>query len=385
VVLAGFAAFLDLYATQPLLPMLMRQFDATHFDVSLTVTAATIAVAFAAPVVGRMADVVGRKRVIVGSALGLALATALVATSTSLTQFVFWRFIEGLMTPGIFAITIAYIQDEWPSTHVGRASGAYVAGSVTGGFSGRMLVGLVSDPFGWKVAFLLLAAVNLLTALALAAWLREESVRPQPQAGGHAKSMELVLKNARLQATNLVGFCVLFVQVAAFTYVTFYLSEPPFYLSTTALSWVFVVFLVGASVVPFAGRLIDAKGYRTTLVIGIAVGAAGSLLTLVPWLPLIALGLAMVGTGVFISHATASSYIGFVTPRNRGLAVGFYSTAYYIGGSLGGALPALFWNVGGWLACVLMLVVVQTVTVATALAFWHQGKAGNAVMSDPIA
>ncbi len=66
VVMAGFAAFLDLYATQPLLPLLMRQFNATHFDVSLTVTAATAAVAFAAPVVGRMADIVGRKRVIVG-------------------------------------------------------------------------------------------------------------------------------------------------------------------------------------------------------------------------------------------------------------------------------------------------------------------------------
>ena len=78
VVMAGFAAFLDLYATQPLLPLLMRQFNATHFDVSLTVTAATAAVAFAAPVVGRMADVVGRKRVIVGSAMGLVVATALV-------------------------------------------------------------------------------------------------------------------------------------------------------------------------------------------------------------------------------------------------------------------------------------------------------------------
>ena len=37
--LAGFAAFLDLYSTQPLLPMLARTFRASHFAVSLTVTA----------------------------------------------------------------------------------------------------------------------------------------------------------------------------------------------------------------------------------------------------------------------------------------------------------------------------------------------------------
>src|SRR6476661_8256699 len=87
VVLAGFTAFLDLYATQPLLPLLMRVFDASHFEVSLTVTASTLAVAVAAPIVGRVADLAGRKPVIVGSAFVLAAATALAATSSGLTQF----------------------------------------------------------------------------------------------------------------------------------------------------------------------------------------------------------------------------------------------------------------------------------------------------------
>lgn len=383
--MAGFAAFLDLYATQPLLPLLMRQFGATHFDVSLTVTAATAAVAFAAPIVGRMADVIGRKRVIVGSAMGLVVATALVSTSASLTQFVFWRFVQGLMTPGVFAITIAYIQDEWPSTHVGRASGAYVAGTVTGGFCGRALVGLVSESAGWRVAFLVLAGLNAVAAAALAAWLPPESVRAQPHPAGQTNVMSRLLRNRQLLATNLVGFCVLFVQVAVFTYVTFYLSDPPFGLSTAALSWLFIVFLVGASIVPFAGRSIDARGYRKTLTIGIATGATGALLTLIPSLPVVAVGLALVGTGGFISHATASSYIGIVTPRDRGLAVGFYSTAYYIGGSLGGSLPALLWNVGGWIACVAMVVTMQTITIVVALRFWRGARANDAVLSDPMA
>jgi len=71
--------------------------------------------------VGRLADLIGRKRVIVGSSLALALATGLAATSTSLPQLIFWRFAQGLFTPGVFAITIAYIHDEWPpSTRAGQ-------------------------------------------------------------------------------------------------------------------------------------------------------------------------------------------------------------------------------------------------------------------------
>ena len=144
-VLAGFTAFIGLYATQPLLPLLMRVFDASHFDVSLTITAATIAVAIAAPGVGRVADLAGRRRVIVCSAFILGVATLLCATSASLKQFIAWRFVQGLVTPGIFAITIAYIHDQYPAWYAGRASAAYVSGTVLGGFSGRVLVGLLAD------------------------------------------------------------------------------------------------------------------------------------------------------------------------------------------------------------------------------------------------
>ena len=82
---------------------------------------------------------------IVGSAFILAAATLLCATSSGLNQFIFWRFVQGLVTPGIFAITIAYIHDEYPVWYTGRASAAYVSGTVVGGFCGRVLVGLLAD------------------------------------------------------------------------------------------------------------------------------------------------------------------------------------------------------------------------------------------------
>jgi MFS family permease len=124
VALAGAAAFLGLYCTQPLLPLLSRTFGASAFAVGLTVTAPTVAVALAAPFVGRLADTIGLRRVIVGSAFLLATATALTATSTSLGQLILWRFLQGLVTPGIFAGTVAYIHEMWPSSRTGRATAA---------------------------------------------------------------------------------------------------------------------------------------------------------------------------------------------------------------------------------------------------------------------
>ena len=43
---------------------------------------------------------------------------------------------------------------------------------------------------------------------------------------------------------------------------TFHVAAPPYNLSTRALGWLFVVYLVGAVVTPFAGRWIDAYGHR---------------------------------------------------------------------------------------------------------------------------
>jgi YNFM family putative membrane transporter len=384
VVLAGFTAFLDLYATQPLLPLLMRVFGASHVAVSFTVTASTIAVAVAAPLVGRVADRVGRKRVIVGSAVLLALATGAAATATTLRQLIVWRFVQGLATPGVFAIALVYIHDEWPRSHVGRATAAYISGTVTGGFCGRALAGVLAATFTWQIAFVVLAGANAVAALALAAWLPGERKAAAVAASSHRGSVARLILNQRLIATDGVGFCVLFTLVAMFTYVTFLLADSPYQLSTAALGGLFVVYLLGAVVTPFAGRWIDLSGHRVALASGVGIGLAGALLTLLPSLAAIVVGLALVATGVFISQATASSYIGVVTREDRGLAVGLYSTAYYLGGSLGGALPALFWTAGGWTACVMLVVAVQLGTAGLALKYWTDATAPeSAVESFP--
>jgi MFS family permease len=97
---------------------------------------------------------------------------------------------------------------------------------------------------------------------------------------------------------------------------------------------------------------------------------------------MIVVGLALCATGVFIAQATTSSYIGAVTERDRALAVGLYSTFYYGGGSVGGALPAIFWNRGGWPACVALVVVVQMTGAAIAFTQWR-GVTGHSESAIP--
>ena len=59
------------------------------------------------------------------------------------------------------------------------------------------------------------------------------------------------------------------------------------------------------------------------------------------------------------------------------VAVGLYAFFYYVGGSLGGALPGVFWERGGWQWCVFLVVGVQLVTIALAMMFWKSARPGG--------
>src|SRR4051812_48812275 len=101
VMLAGFSAFVPLYATQPLLPMLAEIFHVSAVQVSLTVSLAVLGVAFAAPLAGTIADRYGRKRTIVAAAIGLAVSTLAAALAPTLSWLILFRFLQGVFTPGI--------------------------------------------------------------------------------------------------------------------------------------------------------------------------------------------------------------------------------------------------------------------------------------------
>jgi MFS transporter, YNFM family, putative membrane transport protein len=371
VVFAGFCAFTTLFAPQPLLPMLAGYFHLTAAGISQVMTVTTLAVAFSAPLAGLAADRLGRKRVIVPAAFLLAVPTLLAATSSSYGQLLFWRFWQGVFTPGIFAVTIAYINEEWESG-AGAATAAYVTGTVIGGFSGRFLSALVASQTSWRWAFVALGTLNLLGALAIRAWLPAGRRFARSRGGGSGvRAVWRHLRNPRLLATYAVGFCVMFTLLGTFTYINFYLAAPPFLLSTTALGLLFVVYLIGAVVTPGAGKWIDRRSHRFALVTAFCGGAAGIALTLIHSLPVVMLGLALCCTGVFIANSAGSSYVGSAAQENRAAAVGLYVTFYYLGGSAGSAVLGRFWSRGGWPACVALIVTVQLLTILLALIFWR--------------
>ena len=369
-IFAGFCAFLTVYATQPILPVLRKALGISEFLASLTVTASTLGMALTAPTAGRISDRIGRKKTIVIAAFCLAVSTIACAFTETLPALLFWRFLQGVFTPGIFAVTIAYIHDEWGANESGTGTASYVGGTVVGGFLGRFLSGIVAARYEWQVVFMVLGALNLAAALIIWKFMPVESKKGAPPTSGFWPAVGEHFRNPLLLATYAVGFCVFFSLISTFTYINFYLAQPPFSLPTSVLGSLFFVYLTSAVVTPIAGRYIDKYGHRLVLVCGIAAGACGALLTLVPNVVVIVIGLALVCNAVFVAQTCSNGFIGIATKTNRALAVGLYVMVYNIGGSLGAAAPGPVWKSFGWPGVIAMIVSVQMVTILLAWRLW---------------
>lgn len=343
----------------------------------MTVSAATLGVALSAPIFGALTERLPRKRVIVASLIGISVPTLLAATSASLGQLVFWRFLQGVMVPGVVAVLVTYIGEEWPPERVALIMSFYVSGTALGGFTGRVGAGILTDWLNWRAAFIALGIASLLGAAAVAAWLPSGRRRLTPAVGSGRRisffdAVQGLFRNRRLVATFAVGFNVLFSLVGVFTWITFHLSAAPFLLSTTALSSLFFVYLVGLVVTPAAGFLITRVGLRTGIAGAIALSMVGVLLTLASSLAIIILGLALLSSGVFVAQTASQSHLRVAAPLGtRVAAAGLYMTCYYFGGTAAGVVPGAFWALGKWPACAAFIVAMQAVALAIALAGWR--------------
>lgn len=367
--LCGCAAFLNLYATQSILQTFAAQFHISAKVAGWSITVTTLAVAITAPFVSRLTGRFEQRTVISAAALLLAVPALMTAYADSFAEVLVWRFVEGMLIPVVFATSVAYIGDRWRGGTVTEVTSLYVAGTVLGGFAGRFVTGVMTEYVGWREAFELMAVLSLMVGGFIQFLLpvsRARSVRGET-------AFSAVFRKPLLAAYT-VGFCVLFSQVAAFTYAGLYLGLPPFSLGPAALGTLYMVFLLALIVIPIAGRLSKARPHAELLSVAAVLGIAGSALTLLPSLWCIVAGLALSSTGVFLAQAAANAFTTATAGDDKAGAVGVYLTCYYLGGSCGAIVPALIWERWGWAGCVVLIIAFQVLTLLIALTGWKPVK-----------
>ena len=290
------------------------------------------------------------------------------------------------MTPGVFGVTVAYVNDEWPPHRAGAGAGYYLSGTITGGVIVRHSAGFIAQYFGWQWIFIAVGTLILLISALIQRTLPAERVfRPGISArntagetgSGILQAGIAHLINGRLFATFVVGFCVLSTMLDLFTYAAFHLAAPPYSLQPGALGLIFIVYLVGGIISPTAGKAIDRYGQRPVVVASATLTILGALITLLPSIWAVVAGLTLASSGLFISQSSGLSHVGVAARSHRALAVGIYVSFYYIGGSVGSTGPSWLWDGWRWPGCVAAAIAVQVVLALTVWFGWKARETSN--------
>lgn len=345
---ATVAAYGDMYITQPILPILGREFVIAPATAGLTVFVVVLAIAAASLLYGPLSDTLGRKPVMVWSSACLAVPTLLCAFAPNFATLLLFRTLQGLLIPGLTAVAVAYLGDQFNGVDLGAAVGNYIGASVAGGLAGRVLGGLIADLIHWRAAFVAFALLTLLGAWLMARALPVAVTSERARWSSAYGSMVLHVRNRRLVGAFVVGASLFFAFIGVFTYLPYYLTAPPFNLPTSVVSSVYAVYLAGVFISPVIGRLSVMVSRRAIMAGGMAIAGIGMLGTLTHWLPVILVSLVIVCGGNFMAQSTTPAFVNANARAAKGGASALYLTSFYVGGAAGSILPGYAWQLWGW-------------------------------------
>lgn len=365
IALMAFLTLVDLFATQAILPTLVRHYQVSPAAMGLAVNASTIGMAVAALAVALFARRLDRRLGIAASLALLAIPTAALAVAPDLPTFTALRIVQGLAMSTAFALTLSYLSEHCSMADAAGAFAAYVSGNVASNLFGRLMSASLADHLGLAGNFVVFAALNL--AGAVLAWVSLGRTAPMPMPSTPRAPLATLVAHAlnpALRTSFVIGFLILFAFIGTFTYVNFVLARPPIALTPMALGLVYFVFLPSLLSTPLAGRAVARFGTRRSFVGALALAGLGLPLLLAPQLAAVVVGLACVGAGTFFAQATATGFVGRAASHDPSSASGMYLASYFLGGLVGAAVIGQLFQQLGWPAAV------AAVGAALALAAW---------------
>ncbi|APX12182.1 MFS transporter [Tateyamaria omphalii] len=369
IALIAFLTLIDLFGAQALLPTLVETYGVSPAAMGFAVNASTIGMAVASLVVAVFARRIDRKRGIWVCLALLSIPTVLLASTDDLTTFTLLRVVQGVFMSAAFTLTLTYLSEECSLTAVGGAMAAYITGNVASNLFGRLLASEIAGTVGLAESFYGFAVLNLTGAVVAYFYIGARDTRGVVETAqtsvidawmGH-------LRNARLVAMVGIGFVLLFVFVATFTYANFVLAQAPFDLPQAMIGVVYFVFAPAILTTPLAAASVARHGARTSFHVAMAVSVLGLLLLLVPVLAVFLAGLALVGAGLFFAQSVATSYVGRTARSDPAAANGLYLASYYLGGIAGAFVIGQVFVAQGWAVSVVVLVVLTGLAWALSL------------------
>ena len=181
VVLAALMQVIDSSIVNVALPDMMGNLGASLDEIAWVSTGYILANVIIIPLTGWLGDFFGRKRYFVGSIIIFTVTSFMCGASTSLSELVFWRIVQGMGGGALMTVSQAVLFESFPRREAGMAMALFGLGVMVGPTIGPTLGGWLTDNYGWPWIFYVNLPVGVLAAVMIIAYVHDPEHEERPR------------------------------------------------------------------------------------------------------------------------------------------------------------------------------------------------------------
>ena len=319
----------------PVLPLYAAAHGATTTAVGAIVAAHMMAAAAGSIPLGRASDVWGRRSLLLTGMIITAATSLLLPLAEGAVALAIVYGVAGIGVAAFTPSALSLVADAAASGAAGRAFAWYTIAHYGAIGVGSFLGGVVAHAWGFRAAFLVSVAIVAVTLLL--GFLLVERSESRGRDAGNAATFAEIRTNPVVWAAWIVSFCGLVTQGVVFTFFPLLADSRGLTAATIGLVFLVVGVANTAARIP-AGWLVDRTRHSSlyaiagVLIASIAAALLPQVTSRAALFVVVAVfgavsGTAGVAIGVALTRATV--------PAVRGLVMGGYSTALYLGLAVG--------------------------------------------------
>jgi len=341
-----FSAFTTIYITQPILPAIGRNFGASPFQASLSISLVLAGITLGSIPSGILSEKYPISYLAyVGSAL-LLICDVICAFTSDLFVLVTSRFLQGFLIPFLTSAIAASLSKTVRQNNIVRGIAWYVTATILGGMCGRVIGGVANSVNYWQTSFLLSGSLILLSCIFIRLLVPKSSDWKNKQE--ERITYREIFLDRKIRISLICAFFGQTIFSAIFNTLPFRLDSPQYNLSSDIVSLIYCVYIIGLVVGPLAGYSTVRYGSRRTLSTGIIILFISIWVLKGQEMFHIIIGLSGICFGFFMIHTTATARLNRKIERGLGQANSLYMIFYYLGAFCGSIWAILVFELTSW-------------------------------------
>jgi len=334
-----------MYATQPLQPLLAKEFDITVIQASQFTAVILLFMAISPIIYGYILEKMYAKKMLINASFVLLITNICLGLSTNYEMFLFFRVCEGLVIPAILTSLMSILANI-DKENVKFNMSIYVAATVFGGLIGRIFSGFIATTFAYEYVFYSLSFALLLSIILIKKLdYNGDATMIKPK----IDDVLNILKDRRFVIVYFVMFCVFFIFAGVLNVLPFRVKDISQSFSEFQISLLYLGFGMGILVSLTAKKIINFfKGEINTILVAVVFFTAINIILANENIIYLFLLIFLLSIGMFTTHTVSTQLANSMKVSQKSLTSGMYLTFYYLGGALGSFIPSIIYKSFGW-------------------------------------